>query len=387
MTAFEQAWSLLKSIDSMKDPNNPAMKNNPDYYYNSVFEKWMHSPLETREDDDDYWHHRIQADYGPDSDMSLAEIAEEVGFGPTETPFEESETNQIFTTRPKIIPRRIDRTFQSRLPIDNLMTHNTPDRTPIIDGRYKLPLVHQSLAPITPLEQRLPKNPIPSHIQFNPDLGKFGRYELIGTEGQVLSSIQPGQSMTPVIPNSNPEIRDLYGETPVNFRRQDYYNKLYRGLLNAGINIRSDSRNKYSQAFHENLIDTISPNINVSKPRGDISYFAPIYYSRKDRPNVTMEELKQMQEEIPGLMSDNPNEMEIIASDLNPADYGSLPIRRKQPKPQPTNVPASKVGVVRPIDDTSSQTSLEEYSPSNFRGIDAIRERHRIQNLFDGDDF
>ena len=209
----------------------------------------------------------------------------------------------------------------------------------------------------------------------------------MGTEGQVLSSIQPGQPLTPVIPNSNPEIRDLYGETPANFRRQDYYNKLYRGLLNAGINIRSDSRNRYSQAFHENLMNTISPNINVVKPRGDINHFAPIYYSRKDRPNVTMEELKQMQEKMPGLMSNDPNLLEIVASDLNPADYGSLPIRRKQPKPQPTNVPASKVGVVTPADDTSSQTSLDEYSPSNFRGIDAIRERHRIQSLFDGDDY
>ena len=408
MTAFEQAWGLLKSIDAMKDPNNAAMKNNPDYYYNNDFQKWMYSPLETRDDDEDYWHHRIQTDYAPKNDMSLAEIeeevsfnpadwtnaltqselaeiAEKVGFGPAESPFNESKNNnQIFATRPKI---HRDRTFQSRLPIDNLMTHDTPDSSPIIDGRYKLPLMHQSLAPITPLEERLPKKPIPSHIEYNPNYGSTGRFELIGNEGQKLSSIVPDKKLSNELPLSEQFIGVGYGNTPVNFRRQDFYKKLMRGLLNAGLGIKSDSRNSMSHPFHENLIDTMSPNIKVRMPRGNLSPFSPITYRRKNRPNVTMEKLKQMQEGIPGLMSNDPNELEIAASGLNAADYGSLPIRITQPKPQPTNVPASKVGVITPAGDTSSQTSLEEYSPRNFRGIDAIRERHRIQNVFDGDGY
>ena len=394
--AFSKAWALLKQMsdeelqawnnddpyDLMTNPNYLTMKINPDYYFNQDIGRWMPK-------DDEYYSNKIEQDYGEGgkySDMSLAEIAEEVGFGPTETPSEQSETS---TTKPKITPRyrTRDRTFQSRLPIDNLMTHNTPDRSTIIDGRYKLPLVHQSLAPITPLKERLPKKPIPSHIEFNPNFGTHGMFELIGTEGQSLSRISPGQPLVSLKPITKPEIRDLYGETPPQFRRQDFYDKLYRGLLNAGISIRSDNRNKMSGPFHEKLMNTMSPNINVTKPRGDTSVYAPIRYSRRDRPSFTMEELKQIQEEKPGVLSNDPNEMEILASGLNRFDYGSLPVRIKQPKPQPTNVPASKVGVVTPADDTSSQTSLNEYDPSNFRGIDAIRERHRIQSLFDRDDY
>lgn len=442
MTAFEQAWALLKQMsdeesqpmyqstqrqpwtdamtdalrdDLMTNPNYLSMRSNPNYYFNQDIGRWMPK-------DDEYYSNKIEQDYGEGgkySDMSLAEIADEVGFGPTESPssvithgphagmtreeywemIENMPNEPRFVSTenetpisPKLVSYR-DRTFQSRLPIDNLMTHNTPDRSTIIDGRYKLPLVHQSLAPITPLKERLPKKPIPSHIEFNPKFGNHGMFELIGTEGQSLSRISPGQPIASLNPNTNPEIRDLYGETPPQFRRQDYYDKLYRGLLNAGISIRSDNRNKMSGPFHEKLMNTMSPNINVTKPRGDTSVYAPIYYSRKDRPNVNIEELKQLEEEIPGIMGMDPNEMEILASDLNPADYGSLPIRIKQPKPQPTNVPASKVGVITPANNTSYQTSLDEYKPSNFRGIDAIkemhriRERHRIQNLFGGDDY
>ena len=124
MTAFEQAWALLKQ---MSDEEKQAWNNDDPYEGLSFFEK-------------------------------IREASR------TEVP--------ISMSKPTVVNRK--KKFQTRLPIDNLMTHNTPDRSEIIDGRYKLPLLHQSLAPITPLEERLPKKPIPSHIEFDPNFGTHG---------------------------------------------------------------------------------------------------------------------------------------------------------------------------------------------------------------------
>ena len=122
MSAFEKAWALLKQMsdeesqpmyqstqrqpwtdamtdalrnDLMTNPNYLRMRSNPDYYFNQDIGRWMPK-------DDEYYSNKIEQDYGEGgnySDMSLAEIAEEVGFGPTETPSEQSETS---TTNPKL---------------------------------------------------------------------------------------------------------------------------------------------------------------------------------------------------------------------------------------------------------------------------------------------
>ena len=292
MTAFEQAWALLKSINPIKDPNNAAMKNNPDYYYNSVFEEWMHSPLETRQNDDDYWHHRIQQDYGEGgeySDMapkpSLREIAEEVGFGPIEgqsKPTSESSYNPV--------------TYQMQLPINDFL------RNKIIDGKYRKPRQGESLRPITPLEDRVPNKPPVSHIEWNPNTGY---YTLRGTKGEELSTILDGGEFSLSAIPKNP-LRNYMGETPSEFRRKGYYEKLLRGLLNAGVDITSDSRNFMSNPFHRKFIDNLPPNLEVLYRRNndnEISQLTPINYRRKQFP------------------------LTFGASDLALRDYGAVPIQ------------------------------------------------------------
>ena len=435
MTAFEQAWALLKSIDAMKDPNNAAMKNNPDYYYNTDFEKWMYSPLETRDNDEDYWHHRIQTDYDPDNNKSLAEIAEEVGFGPIESssesvisrgphagmtedeywemienmpnerrivnesdgnfdymsyqgadeedssprrytpsdnwnpeeyvstdPIANAEFEKWFNNLPppaKTIPHKI----QTLLPIDNLDVENK-----IIDGKFKKPIGHRSLKPITPLEERVPKRPPVSHIEWNPNKGI---YTLRGTGGESLSSIKPGIPMGPS-PFPDMPIMDYFGETPREFQRKKYYDKLMRGLLNAGIDIQSDNRNFMSQAFHRKFLDNLPPNIDAvyrTNDNNEINQHTPISYSRKPMFKPTSE-LYEALGKTKRMRAKNRPEIDIALSDLERRDYGALPIQTIPPE-----------NVREPIG--SYQSRLGDFQ-NNDVDTDALAEKLRIQNLFGG---
>ena len=275
MTAFEQAWLLLKS-NQLKD--------------------------------EEYWYNKIQEEYGEEgkySDMapkpSLREIAEEVGFGP-------------------------------------------------IGGEYRKPRQGELLKPITPLEERVADRPPVSHIEWNPNQNK---YTLRGTGDEELSTLKPGMPMgESAFPEGDMPLMDILGETPRKFGRKGYYQKLLRGLLNAGIDILSDSRNPESNPFHQKFIQNLPPNLEaVYRPNseGKINFITPINYRRKPLSKPTSE-LYEALGKTKRMRAKNRPEINIAMSDLARRDYGALPIR---------NIPLENVR--EPI--ASRQTQLDEFSP------------------------
>ena len=159
---------------------------------------------------------------------------------------------------------------------------------------------------ITPLEERVADRPPVSHIEWNPNQNK---YTLRGTGDEELSTLKPGIPMgESAFPEGGMPLMDILGETPREFGRKGYYKKLLRGLLNAGIDIQSDSRNPESNPFHQKFIQNLPPNLEaVYRPNseGKINFITPINYRRKDENEIT----------------------NFGASDLVARDYGALPIR------------------------------------------------------------
>jgi len=276
MTAFEQAWALLKSIESAgppnfvqkdpdwRNPNNEELIANPNYYWDDFFKSW----------------------------------------------FEAGNTTSSNQRPPIRDDLRFDK--QTMLPIEGAKGFD-------IDAfrSGKLP---------TPLEERVADRPPVSHIEWNPNTGK---YTLRGTGDEELSTLKPsahtmGQSP---FPEGNMAIHGYLGETPKQFRRKDYYRKLLTGLLNAGIDIYSDDRNKQSNPFHQKFLDNLPPNleaINNSDASGKIGYFDPIHYRRKPIPKLNTEFYDEMQERA---RRKNRPERAIAMSDLARRDYGALPIK------------------------------------------------------------
>lgn len=343
MTAFEQAWALLKSIDAIKDPNNAAMKNNSDYYYNNVLEKWMYSPLETRDDDEEYWHHRIQTDYAPDNDMSsIHGMAKDDYWNMvdamqnlTEEDFR-NPNNEVLISNPNYY---WDDFSKSWFPSGQVKSSN--QRPPVRDN---LRFDKQTMLPIegaagfdidafrsgklpTPLEERVADRPPVSHIEWNPNINT---YTLRGTGDEALSTLKPGMPMgTSPFPEGDMPLHNILGETPKQFRRKDYYRKLLTGLLNAGIDIDSDDRNRESNPFHQKFLDNLPPNleaINNSDASGKIGYFDPIHYRRKPILKPTSEIYEKLGK-TKRMRAKNKPEIDIALSDLARRDYGAIPIR------------------------------------------------------------
>jgi len=149
-------------------------------------------------------------------------------------------------------------------------------------------------------------------------------------------------------------ISNLMSQTEAPFYRQKGYRDLLMGLLNAGFNIRSDSRNSnYSNPFHANLIQNLPPRVSATVERGD--------------KELTLDELKRRQaiidqggplarrydgygsrhSSLPIRTDDKINysaDMSPVWGDLRP-DSGALPI---------VNIPEKTV--------SDSQRSRAEYS-------------------------
>ena len=278
MTAFEQSWALLKSIESAgppnfiqkdpdwRNPNNEELIANPNYYWDDFFKSW----------------------------------------------FEAGNTTSSNQRPPVRNDLRFDR--QAVLPID---------REEKLPKDYTIPIGF--VEPPTPLEERVADRPPISHIEWNPNTNK---YTLRGTGDEALSTLKPGMPMgTSPFPEGDMALHNILGETPKQFRRKDYYRKLLTGLLNAGIDINSDDRNKESNPFHQKFLDNLPPNleaINNSDASGKIGYFDPIHYRRKPIPRLDTEFYDEMQERA---RRKNYPERAIAMSDLARRDYGALPIK------------------------------------------------------------
>ena len=300
MTAFEQAWALLKSSsmvnamqnlteEDFRNPNNEVLISNPNYYWDDFFKSWFPSG-------------------------------------------QVKSSNQ----RP---PVRDDLRFdkQTMLPIEGAKGFD-------IDAFRggKLP---------TPLEERIADRPSVSHIEWNPNANKF---TLRGTGDEELSTLKPGMPMgQSPFPEGNTALHNILGETPKLFRRKDYYKKLLTGLLNAGIDIYSDERNMESNPFHKKFLSNLPPNIraNVGRidPNKELGYFDPIEYSRKPIPKLDTEFYDEMQERA---RKKNRPERAIAMSDLARRDYGAIPIR---------SLPIEREYPIYPIG--TRQTRLDEFSP------------------------
>ena len=79
------------------------------------------------------------------------------------------------------------------------------------------------------------------------------------------------------------EMTELFGDTALGHQRQGHYGNLMNTLLQHGIGIHSDNRNRMSQPFHRKFQQNLAPNINFSgidENDGDVDYS----YSRK--PNI-----------------------------------------------------------------------------------------------------
>jgi len=175
----------------------------------------------------------------------------------------------------------------------------------------------------TPLEERVADRPPVSHIEWNPNTGK---YTLRGTGDEALSTLKPGMP-TGTSPFHSMPLHNILGETPEPFRRKGYYDKLMRGLLNAGIDIQSNERNPQSTAFHQKFLQNLSPNLEaIYRPddEGKINYWTPIDYRRKPFPSLSTDFYDEMQERA---RRKNRPERAIAMSDLARRDYGSIPIR------------------------------------------------------------
>ena len=177
----------------------------------------------------------------------------------------------------------------------------------------------------TPLEERVADRPPVSHIEWNPNTGK---YTLRGTGDEELSTLKPSMPMgQSPFPKGSTALHSILGETPKQFRRKDYYRKLLTGLINAGIDIYSDDRNTESNLFHQKFLDNLPPNIQAIKntdASGKIGYFDPIHYRRNPIPKLDTEFYDEMQERA---RRKNRPEQAIAMSDLARRDYGAIPIR------------------------------------------------------------
>lgn len=83
----------------------------------------------------------------------------------------------------------------------------------------------------------------------------------------------------------NFEMTELSGNTIRGHERQGHYGNLMNTLLQHGIGIHSDNRNRMSQPFHEKFQQNLAPNINFQgKSRSQNDGDADYSYSRK--PNI-----------------------------------------------------------------------------------------------------
>ena len=159
-------------------------------------------------------------------------------------------------------------------------------------------------------EERIKKPPLPipsaSHIEWNPEM-MSGSYNLRGEDGELLSQIMPGGHFSPS--NKRPKfVAGFSAQTPTAYRRQGHYDKLMRGLINAGVTVASDERNKDSHGFHEEFQNRMTPNMKIEYgDETDGSHIQPFHYSR------------------------DPNFATYGDSDLAQRDYGAMPIRIAPP--------------------------------------------------------
>tara|TARA_R110002051_G_scaffold292069_1_gene356297 strand:+ start:497 stop:1957 length:1461 start_codon:yes stop_codon:yes gene_type:complete len=180
----------------------------------------------------------------------------------------------------------------------------------------------------------LPK-PIPSHIEWDGDMGNFS---LRGTNDEKLSQMLIGNHYGGYekMPSSATGISST---TPEAYRRQGHYDKLMRGLINAGIGVGSSERNSDSQPFHEEFQNRMTPNMKIKYgDETDGSHMQPLTYSRKpDFPTYG-------------------------DSDLAQRDYGARPIQQLPPQPQDNRATIGSVQTRFPVFDNNNK--LNEASES-----------------------
>lgn len=179
-------------------------------------------------------------------------------------------------------------------------------------------------------EERIKKPPLPipsaSHIEWNPEL-MGGSFNLRGEDGELLSQIMPGWGGN-TLPKS---VADYSAKTPMAYRRQGFYDKLMRGLINAGVKVQSDERNKDSHGFHEEFQNRMTPNMNVEYgDETDGSHMQPFHYTR------------------------DPNFATYGDSDLAQRDYGAMPMRTAPPREN--RLPPNPIG--------SKQSHLYDFDPN-----------------------
>ena len=87
-------------------------------------------------------------------------------------------------------------------------------------------------------------------------------------------------------PRGNPqnfEMYDINADTPREHQRQGHYGNLMNTLLQHGIGIHSDNRNRMSQPFHRKFQQNLAPNINFS---GSNENDDNAVYSYARKPNI-----------------------------------------------------------------------------------------------------
>ena len=139
-------------------------------------------------------------------------------------------------------------------------------------------------------------------------------------------------------------VSGLSSNTPEAYRRQGHYEKLMRGLINAGISVRSDERNSDSQPFHEEFQNRMTPNMKIKYgDETDGSRMQPFTYSREIPRSRSQDAFDYLSAKKP--------ENSWRYSDLAQRDYGAMPIQQLPPVARY----GSTIG--------SKQTKLDEFIP------------------------
>ena len=111
-------------------------------------------------------------------------------------------------------------------------------------------------------------------------------FSLLDHDGNLLSEIE-NDNMTGSQEIGSNIIEDYYGATPLENRRKGYYRDLIEAALRHGYKINSDSRNTNSNAFHENFLTNLPPDITAETEAPGPGYLGPherIQYSGKYSP-------------------------------------------------------------------------------------------------------
>jgi len=251
---------------------------------------------------------------------------------------------------------------------------------------------------------------VPSQIKISPrennSRGKL--ISLVNDEGETLSGLSGHGG-----DNYNSHIFDFYGSTPEPYRRQGMYRKLMQALIGAGIPIKSNERNSQSNAFHQNFLESLPPNIVSSyvdeygNPRTSEPYLEGLQYVEfKDNTVEDLDyntPLEYYQNKVPQFL-----DAQGQRSGLNRQDYGAIPIVNQQKQARNMDELAEQdrakirrghgyipemvgIGVTQPMARNTTQSTLNLNSKfptyNNLRPRPQQRDTTQQQNSNPPDDF